>query len=92
MGQERLRCRVRLSDVGESRRKVQRWWTEGWDLLITPILSEPPVEIGEHEATDEGLPIGVQVVAAFGREDLLLAVASQLESAHPRAQRLPTLA
>ncbi|MBM9838687.1 hypothetical protein JO861_19245 [Rhodococcus hoagii] len=30
-----------------------------------------------------GLPLGVQLVAATGREDLLIRVASQLESAHP---------
>ena len=35
-------------------------------------------------ATDaHGLPIGVQLVAAFGREDLLLQVASQIEAARP---------
>ena len=38
---------------------------------------------------DDGLPIGVQLVAAYGREDLLIAVASQLESAHPWAHRRP---
>jgi amidase len=34
-----------------------------------------------------GLPIGVQLVAAYGREDLLLRVAAQLEAAQPFTHR-----
>ncbi|MGH8679410.1 MAG: amidase family protein, partial [Burkholderiales bacterium] len=37
----------------------------------------------------EGLPIGIQLVAAYGREDLLIAVAAQLEQAAPWSQRRP---
>ncbi len=37
----------------------------------------------------EGLPIGVQLVADIGREDLLIRVAGQLEVAAPWADRLP---
>ena len=39
--------------------------------------------------TDDGLPIGVQLIAPLGREDVLLRVASQLEQAQPWADRVP---
>ena len=39
--------------------------------------------------SDEGLPIGVQLGARFGREDLLIRVAAQLEQAAPWADRWP---
>jgi amidase len=39
-----------------------------------------------------GLPIGVQLVAGYGREDVLFRLGSQLEEAEPWADRHPDLA
>jgi amidase len=106
-----------LAALTDYRRAIQSWWADGWDLLLTPTLAEPPAGIGEHDAqpgepmagmkraasfvaftppfnasgqpaislpmhvNDRGLPIGVQLVAAYGREDVLIRVAAQLERA-----------
>lgn len=43
---------------------------------------QPAISLPLHRNAD-GLPIGVQLVAAYGREDVLVRVASQLEQAHP---------
>ena len=37
--------------------------------------------------TDDGLPVGVQLVGAPGREDVIIRVAAQLEVAQPWSQR-----
>ena len=114
-----------LASVAQFRRAVQAWWTEGWDLLLTPTLAAVPVPIGTFTNnaeqpmapiaragafvpftpawntsgqpaislplhwTAQGLPVGVQLVAAYGREDVLFRVASQIEQAHPWAHRRP---
>jgi amidase len=41
--------------------------------------------------SEGGLPIGVQAVAAHGRDDLVLALAGQLERAHPWADHWPAV-
>jgi len=50
---------------------------------------QPAISLPLHWS-DAGLPIGVQLVAPLGREDVLLRVAAQLEQAVPWADRIPS--
>jgi amidase len=100
---------------------------DGFDLLLTPTLGEPPPPLGTFDdsgpeplraiqrasktaaftavfnitgqpaislplhQTEDGLPVGVQLIAPFGREDVLIAIAAQLERVQPWADRRPSL-
>ena len=108
-------------------RRMAEWWrttpdaTNGYDILVTPVLNGTPPLLGhltdpveglgrvtalmQYTAqfnvtgqpalslplwwSEDGLPIGIQFVAPFGREDLLVRLASELEAAHPWADRVP---
>jgi len=106
-------------------RETERWWQDGHDLLLTPMMPVPSIPMASSGSandaefltlavaltrfampfnvsgqpaislplhwTDDGMPVGVQLVAAYGREDLLLRVAAQLERALPWAHRKPAL-
>ena len=116
-----------INAAGAFRRNVAKWWTEGWDILLTPTLASPPLAVGSsrndpadpgytgriavdwipftpHFNTtgqpaisvpihwnEAGIPIGIQLVAAYGREDLLIRLAAQLEAASPWAHRHPNI-
>ncbi|HVF75899.1 MAG TPA: amidase [Acidimicrobiales bacterium] len=106
-----------LSHLHDYSRRVQSWWDDGWDLLVTPTIPEVPPPLGTFasapdnplggvfrssqvvpycvpfnitgqpaislpmHATDDGLPIGVQLVARYGADRLLLKLAADLEVA-----------
>ncbi|MGZ6994770.1 MAG: amidase [Acidimicrobiia bacterium] len=113
-----------LFEMQSFSRRFMQWWSDGWDLLLTPTLGEPAPELGVLNTPDEpfvgygkaatftpytpacnqngqpaislpiaqgadGMPVGVHLMADYGREDLLLRVASQLEAAAPWADRRP---
>jgi amidase len=52
------------------------------------MTGQPAISLPLHW-TPAGLPVGVQLVAAYGREDVLVRVASQLEQAAPWDGRRP---
>jgi amidase len=103
-------------------REIIRWWVDdGFDILLTPTLAEPPPVLGDIPGNfaaralpfaiftapfnitgqpamsvplyiaASGLPVGVQLVGAPYREDVLIRLAAQLEQARPWAGVRPPL-
>jgi len=58
---------------------------------LANLTGVPAMSVPLHWCAD-GLPLGVQLVAPFGGEGRLLALASQLEAAQPWFDRLPPIA
>ena len=51
---------------------------------------QPAISLPMH-LSEGGLPIGIQLVGRYGREDVLVRLASQLEAAFPWAERRPPI-
>jgi amidase len=55
------------------------------------VSGQPAISLPLHWSSD-GLPMGVQFVAAANREDVLVRIASQLEAAAPWRDKVPPIA
>jgi amidase len=99
---------------------------QGFDLILTPTLTQLPAKLGQYSMNDDflsfrrsiskyttfltiinasgqpsasvptywtpdGLPVGVQLIGHFGREDQILAASAQLEKLAPWAARIAPL-
>jgi len=115
-----------LDAVHAFSRRVAAWWSDGWDLLLTPTLpttafaaggpppdgvdgsafASPmhfvaftyPFNFTGHPAAsvragyaDDGLPVGLQIVAPRHRDDLVLQASFAFEEARPWNDRWPAL-
>jgi amidase len=60
-------------------------------MIPFDVTGQPAISLPLHWS-DDGLPVGVQLVAAYAREDLLLRVSAQLEQAAPWTDRRPPAA
>ncbi len=75
-------------DVDDPMATMPRMGNYAMFTSLFNITGQPAISLPLHWAPD-GLPIGVQLVAAYGREDVLIRIASQIEQARPWADRRP---
>jgi amidase len=74
----------------ELSRMFEVW--SAWESFL-PVFNatgQPAISLPLHQS-EAGLPIGMQLVAGFGQEGLLLRLAGQLEEAMPWGDRVPPI-
>lgn len=76
--------------LGDPDQYLQRWFEFCPFTPLANVLGLPSMSVPLHQDSS-GLPIGVCFTAAFGREDLLLAMAAQLEATSPWSDRRPAI-
>ncbi|MGB2851841.1 MAG: amidase [Solirubrobacterales bacterium] len=64
-----------------------RSFPSGAFTALFNVTGQPAISLPLHWGSED-VPVGVQLVAPFGREDLLIRVAAQLERAQPWADRV----
>jgi amidase len=83
-----------LGDLGGAGGDPRKKWLRNLEVIpFTPafnVTGQPGISLPLHW-TQEGLPVGVHLVAAYAREELLIRVAAQVESAAPWAGRRPPI-
>ncbi|MDX1568707.1 MAG: amidase, partial [Longimicrobiales bacterium] len=88
----RLLGHLRAGAVLEWGGMLDRAAEEGFEFSpFTPLFNgsgHPAMSVPLHW-TQDGLPVGIQIVGRFGAEDVLFRLAGQLESARPWFGRLP---
>ena len=85
---------VKLGELTSTREEPLRGFVRSVPVVTFTapfnVTGQPAISLPLHWSRD-GLPIGVQLVAAYGREDVLIRLAAQLEAAKPWAQRRPAV-
>ncbi len=75
-------------DKSERTRARERMEASAYYTALCNVTGQPAISLPLHW-TDDGLPVGVQLIARFGDEATLFRLAAQLETAQPWADNWP---